>query len=61
MFVISTAAGIIMLLYWALSPAIVALLPSGGVIFIPGARVVWIVHALPLLPPGSVMRALHSR
>lgn len=66
-FALSTVAGVIMLLqrrpigrYLIVAGAVVALLTYGGV-FIAGARVAWIVHALPLLPLASVVLALHPR
>jgi hypothetical protein len=66
-FALSTVSGVIMLLqrrpigrYLIVAGAAVALLTYGGV-FIAGARVAWIVHALPLLPLASVVLALHPR
>ena len=66
-FALSTVSGVIMLLqrrpigrYLIAVGAVVALLTYGGV-FIAGARVAWIVHALPLLPLASVVLALHPR
>lgn len=66
-FALSTVSGVIMLLqrrpigrYLIVAGAVVALLTYGGV-FIAGARVAWIVHALPLLPLASVVLALHPR
>jgi hypothetical protein len=66
-FALSTVSGVIMLLqhrpigrYLIAAGAVVALLTYGGV-FIAGARVAWIVHALPLLPLASVVLALHPR
>ena len=66
-FALSTVAGVIMLLqrrpigrYLIVAGAVVALLTYGGV-SIAGARVAWIVHALPLLPLASVVLALHPR
>jgi hypothetical protein len=66
-FAVSTVSGVIMLLqrrpigrYLIAAGAVVALLTYGGV-FIAGARVAWIVHALPLLPLASVVLALHPR
>jgi hypothetical protein len=63
----ATIAGVIMLLqhrpfgrYLILAGAMVAVLTYGGV-FIAGARVAWIVHALPLLPIASVVLAMHPR
>ncbi len=66
-FAASTIAGVILLLQrrpigrWLIvAGAIVAVLTYGGV-FIAGARVAWIVHALPLLPIASVVLAMHPR
>ncbi len=66
-FALSTVSGVIMLLqrrpigrYLITAGAVVALLTYGGV-FIAGARVAWIVHALPVLPLASVVLALHPR
>lgn len=66
-FALSTVSGVIMLLqrrpigrYLIVAGAAVALLTYGGV-FIAGARVAWIVHALPVLPLASVVLALHPR
>lgn len=66
-FAATTIAGVILLLqrrpfgrYLIVAGAIVAVLTYGGV-FIAGARVAWIVHALPLLPIASVILALHPR
>jgi hypothetical protein len=66
-FAATTVSGVIMLLqhrsvgrYLIAAGAVVALLTYGG-IFIAGARVAWIVHALPLLPLASVVLALHPR
>ena len=66
-FAATTVSGVIMLLqrrpvgrYLIVAGAVVALLTYGGV-FIAGARVAWIVHALPLLPLASVVLALHPR
>ncbi len=66
-FAIATIAGVIMLLqhrpvgrYLIVAGAVVAVLTYGGV-FIAGARVAWIVHALPLLPIASVVLAMHPR
>lgn len=66
-FAISTVSGVILLLqrrsigrYLIVAGAVVAVLTYGGV-FIAGARVAWIVHALPLLPLASVVLALHPR
>ncbi|AKN16256.1 hypothetical protein B586_06265 [Mycobacterium haemophilum DSM 44634] len=60
-FAISTVSGVIMLLqrrsigrYLIVAGAVVALLTYGGV-FIAGARVAWIVHALPVLPIASAV------
>ncbi len=66
-FAATTVSGVIMLLqhrsvgrYLIAAGAVIALLTYGG-IFIAGARVAWIVHALPLLPLASVVLALHPR
>ena len=66
-FALTTISGVIMLLqhrpvgrYLIVAGAVVALLTYGGV-FIAGARVAWIVHALPVLPLASVVLALHPR
>jgi len=66
-FALTTVSGVIMLLlrrpvgrYLIAAGAVVALLTYGGV-FIAGARVAWIVHALPLLPLASMVLALHPR
>ncbi|HTX95153.1 MAG TPA: hypothetical protein VME67_10075 [Mycobacterium sp.] len=66
-FAATTVSGVIMLLqhrplgrYLIVAGAIVAVLTYGG-IFIAGARVAWIVHALPLLPIASVVLAMHPR
>ncbi len=66
-FAITTVAGVIMLLqrrpfgrYLIVVGAVVAVLTYGGV-FIAGARVAWVVHALPLLPIASVVLAMHPR
>jgi hypothetical protein len=66
-FALTTVSGVIMLLqrravgrYLIAAGAVVALLTYGGV-FIAGARVAWVVHALPLLPLASVVLALHPR
>ncbi len=66
-FAITTVAGVIMLLqrrpfgrYLIVVGAVVAVLTYLGV-FIAGARVAWIVHALPLLPIASVVLAMHPR
>ncbi|WP_241010727.1 hypothetical protein [Mycobacterium camsae] len=63
-FALTTVCGVIMLLlrrqfgrYLIVAGAIVALLTYLGV-FIAGARVGWIVHALPLLPVASVVLAM---
>jgi hypothetical protein len=62
-FAVATVSGVIMLLqrrslgrYLISVGAVVAVLTYGGV-FIAGARVAWIVHALPLLPVASVVLA----
>lgn len=64
-FAIATISGVITLLlrrpigrYLISAGAVVAVLTYGGV-FIAGARVGWIVHALPVLPIASVVLALH--
>jgi hypothetical protein len=66
-FAITTVSGVIMVLqhrplgrYLIVVGAVVAVLTYGGV-FIAGARVAWIVHALPLLPIASVVLAMHPR
>jgi hypothetical protein len=66
-FALSTIAGVIMLLlrqslgrYLLVASAVIALLTYGGV-FIAGARVAWIVHALPLLPLAGAVLALLPR
>ncbi len=66
-FAVSTVTGVILLLrhrplgrYLITVGAVVAVLTYGGV-FIAGARVAWIVHALPLLPVASVVLAMHPR
>lgn len=66
-FAIATTTGVIMLLlrrplgrYLIAAGAVVAVLTYGGV-FIAGARVGWIVHALPVLPIASVVLALHPQ
>jgi hypothetical protein len=66
-FAIATVTGVIMLLqhrpvgrYLIVAGAVVAVLTYGGV-FIAGARVAWIVHALPLLPIASAVLAMHPR
>ena len=63
----ATVAGVIMLLqrrplgrYLIVVGAVVAVLTYGGV-FIAGARVAWIVHALPVLPIASVVLAMHPQ
>ncbi|MFV8319793.1 hypothetical protein [Mycobacterium sp. 23] len=63
-FALTTVSGVIMLLlrrpfarYLIVAGAVVALLTYLGV-FIAGARVGWIVHALPLLPIASLVLAL---
>ncbi len=63
-FAATTVSGVIMLLqhrsvgrYLIAAGAVVALLTYGGV-FIAGARVAWIVYALPVLPLASVVLAL---
>ena len=62
-FALATIAGVIMLLlrrsvgrYLIMAGALVAFLTYLGV-FIAGARVAWIVHALPVLPLASVVLA----
>ncbi|HWF29288.1 MAG TPA: hypothetical protein VG327_13070 [Mycobacterium sp.] len=66
-FASTTISGVIMLLqrrslgrYLIVAGAVVAVLTYGGV-FIAGARVAWIVHALPLLPIASAVLVLHPR
>jgi hypothetical protein len=66
-FASATISGVILLLlrrsvgrYLLVAGAVIALLTYGGV-FIAGARVAWIVHALPLLPVASVALALLPR
>lgn len=66
-FALATVSGVIMLLqrktmgrHLVVAGAVIALLTYGGV-FIAGARVAWIVHALPLLPIASVALALHPQ
>jgi len=66
-FAIATVSGVIALLlrrpvgrYLIVVGAVVAVLTYGGV-FIAGARVGWIVHALPVLPIASVVLALHPQ
>jgi hypothetical protein len=66
-FAATTVSGVIMLLqrrslgrYLITAGAVVALLTYGGV-FIAGARVAWVVHALPLLPIASVVLAQHPQ
>jgi len=66
-FALATIAGVISLLlrrsvgrYLIVAGAVIALLTYGGV-FIAGARVAWIVHALPLLPLSSVALVLLPR
>jgi hypothetical protein len=66
-FALSTIAGVIMLLlrqslgrYLLVASAVIALLTYFGV-FIAGARVAWIVHALPLLPVAGAVLALLPR
>ena len=66
-FALATISGVIMLLlrrslgrYLIVAGAVIALLTYGGV-FIAGARVAWIVHALPLLPISTVVLALLPR
>ena len=63
-FALSTVSGVITLLlrrpigrYLILAGAVVALLTYLGV-FIAGARVAWIVHALPVLPLASAVMVL---
>ena len=64
-FTAATVSGVILLLrrqslgrQLIVVGAVIALLTYGGV-FIAGARVAWIVHALPLLPIASVVLVLH--
>jgi hypothetical protein len=66
-FALATISGVIQLLlrrslgrYLIVAGAVIALLTYGGV-FIAGARVAWIVHALPLLPVSSAVLALLPR
>ncbi len=66
-FALATISGVILLLlrrslgrYLLVAGALVAFLTYLGV-FIAGARVAWIVHALPLLPISSVVLALLPR
>jgi len=66
-FALATISGVVLLLqrrslgrYLLVAAAVIALLTYGGV-FIAGARVAWIVHALPLLPVASVALALLPR
>jgi hypothetical protein len=66
-FATTTISGVIMLLqrrglgrYLITAGAVVALLTYGGV-FVAGARVAWIVHALPVLPIASAALAMHPR
>ena len=66
-FALATISGVILLLlrrslgrYLIVAGAVIALLTYGGV-FIAGARVAWIVHALPLLPISTVVLALLPR
>ncbi len=63
----TTVSGVIMLLqhrpvgrYLIVAGAVVAILTYLGV-FIAGARVAWIVHALPILPIVSAVLAMHPR
>ncbi|HZC52694.1 MAG TPA: hypothetical protein VE441_09375 [Mycobacterium sp.] len=66
-FASTTISGVIVLLqrrslgrYLIVAGAVVAVLTYGGV-FIAGARVAWIVHALPLLPIASAVLVMHPR
>ena len=66
-FALATISGVILLLlrrslgrYLIVAGSVIALLTYGGV-FIAGARVAWIVHALPLLPVSSVVLTLLPR
>jgi predicted membrane-bound dolichyl-phosphate-mannose-protein mannosyltransferase len=66
-FAMATICGVIMLLlrrslgrYLIVAGSVIALLTYGGV-FIAGARVAWIVHALPLLPISTVVLTLLPR
>lgn len=66
-FAATTVSGVIMVLqhrslgrYLIVVGAVVAVLTYGGV-FIAGARVAWIVHALPLLPVASVVLVMHPQ
>ena len=67
MFAITTISGVILLLqrrptgrYLIVAGAVVAV-PTYGGVFIAGARVAWIVHALPLLPIASAVLAMHPQ
>jgi hypothetical protein len=66
-FATTTISGVILLLqrrslgrYLIVAGAVVAVLTYGGV-FIAGARVAWIVHALPLLPIAGAVLVMHPR
>jgi hypothetical protein len=66
-FAVASISGVITLLqrrpvgrYLIVAGAVVAVLTYGGV-FIAGARVAWIVHALPVLPIASAALALHPQ
>jgi len=66
-FAFAAISGVILLLlrrslgrYLIVVGAVIALLTYGGV-FIAGARVAWIVHALPLVPVSSVVLTLLPR
>ena len=65
--ILVTICGVILLLlrrslgrYLLVAGAVIALLTYGGV-FIAGARVAWVVHALPLLPVSTVALVLLPR
>jgi predicted membrane-bound dolichyl-phosphate-mannose-protein mannosyltransferase len=66
-FAISTVSGVVMLLQrrpfgrWLIVVGAVVALLTYASIFIAGARVAWVVHALPLLPLASAVLALHPR
>ena len=66
-FAIATISGVIMLLQhrpigrWLIVIGAVIALLTYSAVFIAGARVAWIVHALPVLPLASVILALHPR
>jgi hypothetical protein len=66
-FGLSTVSGVILLLQrrpiarWLIVVGAVVAFLTYISIFIAGARVAWIVHALPLLPLASVVLALHPQ